>query len=95
MTRPEFEREMARLRESIAALPADQRESLERLAQETIERHAEISQSSLRGARALERLELAYDGLRNACTRLLALAEEARDALARSRSLPPPEPGLN
>jgi len=95
MNRPEFEREMSRLNESIAALPPAERAKLERLAVETVERHQEIVRASLRGHRAIERLELAQENLREACERLVALAGQAGETLGRVRRAPPPGPGLN
>ncbi len=93
MNRPEFERELARLREQIADLPASQREALEALARETAERHEQIRRSALEGHRAVERLEMAFEHLDQACTRLRERALDLRDALARSPGRP--EPGLN
>lgn len=95
MNRPEFEKQLAILRERIAELPAEQRESLERLALETVARHEEISRSSLQGHRAVERLELAFEQFRDAVTRLVALAHAAREALASPPPIAPTEPGLN
>jgi len=92
MNRPEFDRQLARLRESIATLPADQRESLERLALETLARHEAIARASLRGHRAAERLELSLARLHEACDRLAALATRAGAGLARTRGA---GPGLN
>lgn len=93
MNRPEFERELARLREQIAGLPAEQRQALEALAVETAERHEQIRRSALDGHRAVERLEMAFEHLDQACERLRERALELRDALARSPGRP--EPGLN
>lgn len=96
MTRPEFERELARLRERIAGLPEAQRAELERLAVETLERHEQIARSSLAAQRAAERLELGHQQLREACDRIAALAERARDTLERVRTQGVrPAPGLN
>jgi hypothetical protein len=92
MNRPEFDRQLARLRATIATLPPEQRESLERLALETLERHEAISRAALRGHRAAERLELSFVQLHEACARLAGLASEARDTITRRPAAPP---GLN
>lgn len=90
MNRPEFAREMQRLRGQIASLPPAAREALEQLAVETAERHAAISRAALRGHRAAEHLELSFEQLRTGCDRLASLA---RDALTQPR--PPHAPGVN
>ncbi|MFN8588882.1 MAG: hypothetical protein U1E86_28040 [Burkholderiaceae bacterium] len=95
MTRPDFERSMAEIRARIAELPETERAALEELAEETIRRHDDIVRNSLQSTRALERLELAWERMDQACRRLTVLAEEARDAFRRSQALPPPAPGLN
>lgn len=95
MTRPDFERAMAEIRARIAELPETERAALEELAEETIRRHDDIVRNSLQSTRALERLELAWERMDQACRRLTALAEEARDAFQRAQALPPPAPGLN
>ena len=85
MNRPEFERQLATLRERITTLPLEQRGEMETLVVETAFRHASISHHSLRATRAAERLELAHERLGDACRRLAGLAERLRDALALPR----------
>jgi hypothetical protein len=95
MNRPEFERQMATLRERIAELPVEQRAALEALAQETAERHDQIRRSSLDSFRALERLELAFERFGDACQRLVGIAGDAQLTLERVRAMQRPEPGRN
>jgi hypothetical protein len=96
MTRPEFEHALALLRERIRALPEPQRTELERLAEETLARHEDITRTSLQARGALEHLELSFERLRGACERLAQRAGDAREALARaSRRSAVPSPGMN
>lgn len=96
MTRPDFERSMAALRERIAELPAEQRAELERLADETVARDSDIRRNSLQAHRALERLELSWERLQDACTRLDRVTADARDAMERLRTRGVrPAPGVN
>ncbi len=95
MTRPEFDRTIAEIRARIAELPETERAALEQLAEETIRRHEDIVRNSFQSSRALERLELAWERMDQACHRLGEVAEEARRTFLRAQSLPPPAPGLN
>jgi hypothetical protein len=95
MTRPEFERQMAEFRDRIAELPEAQRGALEEMVRETIARDEQIHRSSLEGSRALERLELAFERLGDACQRLVALANDAQRTVERANAHRHPEPGLN
>ena len=93
MTRSEFEQQMADFRERIAELPAAERPALEEMVRETVARHELIHRSSLEGRRAMERLELAFERLGEACSRLVRFASETQQALERAHQRH--EPGLN
>jgi hypothetical protein len=95
MNRPEFESRMAEFRQVIASMPSPQREALEALALETVQRDEQIRRASLEGHRAVERLELAFERLHVACERLRGLAVDARDTLARDAALRQPRPDVN
>lgn len=95
MTRPEFERTMNEIRARIAELPESERAALEALAAETVQRHEDISRNSIQSTRALERLELAFERMDNACRRLATLAEEARETFLRANAPGPQAPGLH
>ena len=95
VNRTEFERQMAGFRERIAQLPPAEREALEELVRETVQRHEQIQRASLEGHRAAERLELAFGRLGDACRRVRELAAEAQATLTQARTLRRPEAGLN